>query len=152
MLYPQLLVFHSVMRWIIIAAAVAALLVAASGWSGSKPVRPALRRYGTIFVITMDVQLLLGLILYFAASPVTRMAFQNMAVAMKDHELRFFSVEHTTYMLIAIILAHVGAAMSRRAKTDRTKYRAATIAYGLSLLLILGGIPWWRPLLRLGGG
>ena len=139
------------MRWVILAAAVVAVMVAGSGWSGSKPGGPGLRRYGSIFVVTMDVQLLLGLILYFAASPITRVAFQNMAVAMKDHELRFFTVEHTTYMLIALILAHVGAVMSRRAKTDRAKYRAATIAYALSLLLILGGIPWWRPLLRWGG-
>jgi hypothetical protein len=102
-------------------------------------------------VATIDLQLLVGLILYFAVSPLTRMAFQNMAVAMKDHELRFFSVEHTTYMLIAVILAHVGAVMSRRAATDRAKYRAATIAYAISLLVMLAGIPWWRPLLRLSG-
>lgn len=103
-----------------------------------------------MFVIAMDVQLLLGLIFYFAASPITRIAFENMAAAMKDHELRFFTVEHTTYMLIAIILAHVGAAMSRKARTDQAKYRAAAIAYALSLLLILAGIPWWRPLIRFG--
>lgn len=151
MLYSHLLAFHGLMRWIVLAAAVVAVWVAASGWIGSKPVGPGLRRGGTIFVTTMDVQFLLGLILYFAASPITRMAFQNMAAAMKDHELRFFTVEHTTYMLIAIILAHVGAAMSRKAKSDRARYRAATIFYVLALLLILAGIPWWRPLLRIGG-
>lgn len=151
MLYSHLLAFHGFMRWIVLAAAVVAVWVAALGWIGCKPVGPGLRRCGTIFVTTMDVQFLLGLILYFAASPITRMAFQNMAAAMKDHELRFFTVEHTTYMLIAIILAHVGAAMSRKAKSDRARYRATTIFYVLALLLILAGIPWWRPLLRIGG-
>ena len=149
--YTHLLTFHNVVRWIVIAAAVGAVWVAASGWLKRKPLRPALRRAGTIFVVSLDVQLLLGLILYFAVSPLTRMAFQNMAVAMKDRELRFFTVEHTTYMLVAVILAHIGSVMSRKARTDQAKYRRATIAYGLSLLLILGGIPWWRPLLRFGG-
>ena len=150
MLYPHLLAFHSLVRWIVLGAAIFAVWVAISGWLKSKPIGPALRRAGTIFVVSLDVQLLIGLILYFAVSPLTRMAFQNMAVAMKDHEMRFFTVEHTTYMLVAVTLAHVGSVMSRKAKTDRAKYRVATLTYGLSLLLILGGIPWWRPLLRLG--
>jgi hypothetical protein len=148
MLYSDLLAFHNAFRWLVLAGGLAAFAVAASGWSGRKPVTPALRRWSTVFTAAMDVQLLFGLILYFFASPITRMAFQNMAVAMKDHELRFFTVEHTTYMLVSVILAHVGAVLSRKAKGDRAKYRGASIAYALSLLLMLAGIPWWRPLLR----
>jgi hypothetical protein len=151
MLYGHLLAFHNAFRWLVLIGAVAAFAVAASGWSGRKSVTPALRRSSVVFTATMDVQLLLGLMLYFWASPITRMAFQDMAVAMKDHELRFFTVEHTTYMLVAVILAHVGAVLSRKGKTDRAKYRGASVAYALSLLLMLAGIPWWRPLLRLGG-
>lgn len=151
MLYPNLLVIHSALRWIALLAGVIAVFIALSGWSGRKAVTPMLLRFGIVFVATMDLQLLLGLILYFGVSPLTHMAFQNMAIAMKDHELRFFTVEHTTYMILAVILAHVGAALSRKAKTDRAKYRGAAIGYLLSLLLLLGGIPWWRPLLRFGG-
>jgi hypothetical protein len=151
MLYSVVLGFHGLLRWLVLGAGVAAIVVAASGWRGRKPATRALRQFGILFVAAMDLQFLLGLILYVWLSPVTRMAFQNMAAAMKTHELRFFTVEHTTYMLIAVILAHVGAAISRKGKTDRTKYRGATIAYCLSLLLVLAGIPWWRPLVRLGG-
>jgi hypothetical protein len=149
-LYPHLLAFHGLLRWVVLAAALAAILVAASGWSGTQPASPALRRFSVIFVSAMDLNFLLGLVLYFGASPVTKMAFQNMAAAMKDHELRFFSVEHTTYMFLAVVLAHVGGVLVKKGKTDLKKYRGATIAFLLSLLLILAGIPWWRPLLRLG--
>jgi len=149
-LYPHLLAFHGWLRWFVLAAAIAATFLAASGWSGRKPLSASLRRFSILFVILMDLQLLVGLILYLAASPITKMAFQNMAAAMKDHELRFFSVEHTTYMLLAVICAHVGAALIRKAKTDLVKHRGATIAFSISLLLILAGIPWWRPLLRFG--
>jgi hypothetical protein len=150
-MYLHLLALHNSLRWVVLAAALIAVSVAASGWSGTKPLTPTMRRWTILFVIGMDLQLLIGLILYFAVSPLTHMAFQNMAAAMKDHEMRFFTVEHTTYMLVAVILAHVGGAISRKGKTDRAKYRGATIAFGLSLLLILAGIPWWRPLLRFGG-
>ena len=148
--YPHLLAFHGLLRWVLLAAAIAAIFVAISGWKATKPAGGLLLRFGIIFVATMDLEFLLGLLLYFGASPLTKMAFQNMAAAMKDHELRFFSVEHTTYMFVALILAHVGAALSRKGKTDLAKYRGAAICYSLSLLLILAGIPWWRPLLRLG--
>ena len=149
-LYPHLLAFHGVLRWFVLAAALAAVFVAASGWSGRGPVRPALLRFSFIFVVFMDLNFLLGLILYFGASPVTKMAFQNMGAAMKDHELRFFSVEHTTYMFLAVVCAHLGAVLARKGKTDLMKYRGAAISYGLSVLLILAGIPWWRPFLRIG--
>jgi hypothetical protein len=148
--YPNLLAFHGLFRWVVLAAAAAASLVAISGWKGARPAGGMFLRFGIIFVAAMDLEFLLGLLLYFGASPLTKMAFQNMALAMKDHELRFFAIEHITYMFIAVMLAHVGGALSRKAKTDLAKYRGAAICYSLSLLLVLAGIPWWRPLLRFG--
>ena len=148
MLYGQLLVAHNLVRWIVLVAGIIALGMAFTGWSGHKPMEPRVRRWGALFVATLDLQFLLGLILYFLVSPITNLAFQNMAAAMKDHEMRFFTVEHTTYMLIAIIAAHVGSALSRKGRTDTRKYRGAAIGYGISLLVILAGIPWWRPLFR----
>jgi hypothetical protein len=147
-LYPHLLAFHSLFRWIVLAAALAAILVAFSGWSGAKPAGPNLRKFSVIFVIAMDIELLLGLLLFFGASPVTRAALANLAQAMKQQEPRFFTVEHTMLMLLAVVCAHVGGALSRKGRTDRMKYRGAAVAYTLSLLLMLGGIPWWRPLFR----
>jgi hypothetical protein len=149
-LYPHLLAFHGLLRWVVLAAAIVAIAVAVSGWSGKKPAGPALRRAGTFFVVFMDLEFLVGLVLYFGASPLIKAAFHNMAEAMKNHELRFFTVEHVTYMLLAVVCAHVGAALSKRARTVSMKYRGAAIAYCLSLLLMVAGIPWWRPLLRFG--
>jgi hypothetical protein len=147
-LYPQLLAFHGLLRWVALAAAVAAIFVAFSGWSGTKPAGTNLRKFSVIFVIAMDLQLLIGLLLFFGASPITRAALSNLGAAMKQQESRFFTVEHTMLMLLAVVCAHVGAALSRKGRSDLMKYRGAAIAYTVSLLLILGGIPWWRPLLR----
>jgi hypothetical protein len=148
--YPYLLAFHNLLRWVVVAAALAAIVVGASGWSGSKVENGLLRRFSIIFVASMDLQFLLGLILYIWASPVTQQAFQNMGAAMKVRELRFFAVEHTTLMLIALVLAHVGGALARKAKTVAAQYRGATICFALALIAILAGIPWFRPLLRFG--
>ena len=149
-LYPHLVAFHSVLRWVVLLAALAAIFVALSGWSGEKAPGANLIRFSLIFVIAIDLEFLVGLVLYFGASPITRDALANFGEAMKSQQARFFAVEHTVLMLFAVICAHVGGALARKGRTNGMKYRGAAIAYTFSLLLMLSGIPWWRPLLRVG--
>ena len=149
-LYPHLIAFHNVLRWVVLVAALIAIFVALSGWAGGKPTNQNLMRFSLIYVIAIDIEFLTGLLLYFGASPITRDALANMGEAMKSQQSRFFTVEHTVLMLLAVICAHVGGALARKGRTALMKYRGAAIAYVISLLLILSGIPWWRPLLRLG--
>jgi hypothetical protein len=146
-IYPQLLAFHGLLRWIVLAAALIAILVAFAGWSPGRPLGK-LRLFTVIFVIAMDIEFLIGVVLFFWLSPVTHAALANFGEAMKSKEPRFFTVEHSTMMLLAVICAHIGAALSRKARTDQMKFRGAAIAYSISLVLMLAGIPWWRPLLR----
>lgn len=149
-IYLPLLSLHNVVRWLALAAALAAIFVAFSGWSGAKPAGANLRRFSLLFVIVMDIEFLIGLLLYFVASPITRAALANFGEAMKHHESRFFAVEHSVLMFLAVICAHLGAALARKGRSELMKYRGPAIAYSISLLLMLVGIPWWRPLLRLG--
>jgi uncharacterized membrane protein YwaF len=64
--------------------------------------------------------------------------------AMKDSNLRFYAIEHSVMMLVAVVLVHIGRAKSKRAKVDRKKFGIALIFYGLALILILAAIPWGR--------
>src|SRR5437763_16880472 len=112
--YPYLLSFHNFLRWIVLAAGLAATIIAASGWSGTKTTNVPLRRFSVIFVASMDLQFLLGLVLYFFASPIVHPALQNMSAAIKLHELRLFAADHTTAMFIAILLAHSVGAVARK--------------------------------------
>ena len=109
---------------------------------------PQLYKIGLSYTIVMDVNLLLGLLLYILFSPITKAAFANFGAAMGDSTLRFFAVEHIFGMVVAVILAHVGRALSKKATEPVKKYRAAAIWYTLSLLVILAMIPWDRPLFR----
>jgi hypothetical protein len=92
------------------------------------------------------------LILYFFLSPITAAARANMAIAMKDAQLRFFGVEHLAMMLIAVAVAHVGRVRSKR-REGRVRYRSTFITQTLWLVLTLVSIPWpgldiARPLFR----
>lgn len=51
-------------------------------------------------------------------------------------------------MIFAVALAHVGSAQVRRAAEPVAKHQQALLWYGLSLVVILLTILWWRPLLR----
>lgn len=147
-MYDIVLSLHNLVRWLVLAAAIFAVMRAISGWVGRSVWTASSTVPGRVFTISLDVQFLLGILLYAVLSPVTRQAFADMASAMGQREIRFFVAEHTAFMVLALVVAHVGKVMAPKAATDTLKYRRAAIWYGVATLLILAGMPWWRPLLR----
>ena len=146
-MYTFILAVHNILRWIILILAIAALVRAYWGWFGKRDWTATDRKVGSFYSISLDVQLLLGLVLYFALSPIVSKNLSNFMTLLADQMFRFFALEHTLIMVIAIILAHVGAATSRRAVENTINHRRAAIWFTLSFIAILLGMPWFRPLL-----
>jgi uncharacterized membrane protein YcfT len=147
---------HSLLRWIVILACLWALLRVWSGFAERSEWTRKDQTAGLIFTSLLNLQFILGLILY-GISPITRSAMANFAACMKDSTLRFFAVEHLAGMLLAVVIAQAGYSISKRAATDRGKFLRATIAYSIAALLILASIPWpfmkyGRPLFPSFGG
>ena len=103
-------------------------------------------------MISCDIQLLLGLVLYFGGPWFNNL--KNFSQIKSDAALRFFSMEHATMMLLAWILVHVGRVAVKKADTDAGKHKRMLIFFGLAFVLILASIPWpfreaiQRPLIR----
>lgn len=146
-MYNIVLVIHNILRWVVLILAVVALFRAYVGWIGKREYTETDRKVGVFFSVSLDIQLLLGLILYIFLSPITRTAFQDFSTAMTISDIRFFAVEHILMMILAVILVHVGTALSKRAASDVSKHRRAAIWYSLATLVVILAIPWWRPLL-----
>jgi hypothetical protein len=146
-LYLTVLTVHNYLRWLVVVAAVASVVCAFLGKFRNRPFKPGGRKFGAIYTGLLDLQLLIGIYLY-ATSPIVKAALANMAVAMKQKELRFFAVEHLTTMLIAVVLAHIGSVRSKRAPNDQAAYSRALFWFLASTIVLFLGIPWWRPLLR----
>ena len=124
---------HAVWRWVMLAVALVTVVKALVGWLGKQPWSKLDDRLGMIFTITVDIQFLLGLILWFVGPfPIT-----NAAALMQSELGRFYVIEHPILMLIALALAHIGRSRSRKAATDVQKHKAAFIFYLLSFLFIL---------------
>ncbi|MGC9356072.1 MAG: hypothetical protein ACP5D9_19650 [Mariniphaga sp.] len=145
-MYTGLLHTHNLFRWLVLIALILAVLFAFVGWLGKKEWTKRDKITGLVLTIFMDIQLLIGLILYAFVSPFTKAAFADFGAAMKNADLRFYAVEHILMMLIALVFVHIGKAKSKKAVESSKKQRAAAIWYGLALLLVLAGIPWNRAL------
>jgi hypothetical protein len=151
-MYIAVLFIHSWLRWVVLALGLAVLLAAFGGLRTSGAWSPKHERLQKIFLGVLDTQFLLGLVLWFFLSPVTAAARANMAVAMKDAQLRYFAVEHLLTMLIAVAVAHVGRVRAKR-REGRVRYRSTLITQVLWLVLTMLAIPWpgldvARPLFR----
>ncbi|QJW88859.1 cytochrome B [Spirosoma taeanense] len=134
-MYPGLVHAHSGLRWVALVLLLVSVIVAIGKWQGNSGYTDGNRKLYLFTLIAVHTQLVLGLILYFISPKV------NFSM-MSEKLYRFYSVEHITGMLIAIVLITIGYSRSKRATDAVTKQRLVGIFYGLGLLLILASIPW----------
>jgi uncharacterized membrane protein len=147
-MYSLFLFLHSWMRWVAIVAGVLAVvgLVTNRASNGGN-------RWGRIFAISLDVQFLLGLLLYFVVSPNMTAIRANFGESMGTRSTRFWAVEHVTFMVLALVVLHMSQAMARKASSPAGRHSRLLIGTIIALLAILGGTPWpgttsGRPLFR----
>lgn len=138
-MYPLTLLLHSWLRWIVLLLGLIA--VARAGTAARSGIRDVVAR---LFTIAIDIQFLLGLLLYAVLSPLTRAAMHNMGAAMQTGAMRFWAVEHPFAMILALVFAHLGKSRPRR----------GVLFFTIAVLLLLAGMPWpglpyARPLFRL---
>jgi len=141
-MYTTVLLLHSWLRWVVILTGLIAVLRGFSGWNGSRPWTPTDQRWGLWFGRALDVQMLLGLALYFLLSPITTAALQDFGGAMGNSAMRFWAVEHVFGMLVGITFAHVGLGRIKKTADERRRHRVAAVFFSLALIAILASIPW----------
>lgn len=138
---------HSILRWLVLIVAIYAIVKSLMGMMNKSPFTESDNKAGLFLTIVCDMQLLIGLILYFVGEKGFKLIQANgMAETMKNSYMRFFAVEHISMMLLAIILIHIGRSKTKKAINDSSKHSAAFWFYLIGLILILSSIPWpFRP-------
>lgn len=147
MLYSITLTLHSILRWLIVLSALLAIVRAINGLAFKRGWTQMDNKVGFWFTMFLDIQVLLGIILYFFLSPITKIALQDFGGIMSNASIRFIAVEHLFLMVVAVIIAHIGRSFIRKASTEAGKHRRTLIWFGLAILLILAAIPWSRGLI-----
>ncbi len=96
-------------------------------------------RISLFALITMHIQLLIGIILYF-----TKGYFDENSISevMKNAGLRKLAVEHPTTMIIAVALVTIGYSKHKKKLVSKPKFKMLAIFYSIALALVLYMIPW----------
>ncbi len=129
---------HSGIRWIVLALLIAAIVNAFSGWKGRKAYQDKDLKLHKFAMIAMHVQILVGIIVY-AMDWGTKVGFSLMK---GNPVIRFFTVEHSSMMLIAVILMTVGFSKSKKILETPNRFRMVFISYLIALIIIFVSIPW----------
>ncbi len=138
-----LLLFHSLLRWLVLIAVASAGLVALRGYLQRAPILVWERMLSIVAMVLCHVQLLLGLIMYATRlksyiSESTRTG----QTSLTDSVVRYWRYEHITMMILAIALVTIGRAVSKRANTEPGKQLRVAIFYLIGLAVMLYAIPW----------
>jgi len=156
--YGFILGCHSILRWAVVGFLIALLVRTVRGFQNNRRWTERDERLHVFLIAFADVQLLLGLLLYFWLSPVAHAFLASPGAAMKQSALRFYGVEHTLSAFLALAVLHIGRARSRRSRGEpRLRQKQVLVSLVVALVLVAAAIPWpglpyGRPLFRGFGG
>lgn len=141
-MYRLILWTHSWLRWVLVILLLVLAVKAWRGWKKNLPYTNCTDKLRLATVLAFDLQVLVGLYLYFFLSPVVKAAFEPGSHFMKDSQLRFYAVEHIFMMSVALIIIHAGNFLAKKAETPALKFKRLAITVTLVFVSVLASIPW----------
>ena len=127
------------MRWVVLALLVVTIVKAWSAKRNASGFSAGQAKLGLFSMISLHIQLLLGLALYFMKGWASMLGTPGV---MSSTVMRFFAVEHLVGMLIAIVFGTLGHSLVKRASTDELKNRRQFRYFLIALVIIIASIPW----------
>lgn len=140
-MYIILLTIHSFVRWLVLISLLFAIYHSYSSWFTGKAFLKFDETVRLITATTAHIQLGVGICLYFI-SPIIDYFLHRYKDAVKVREIRFFGMEHSLMMLIAITIISIGSVKVKNKNGDNEKFRTMAIWFTIGLLVILLSIPW----------
>ena len=129
MLYSFTIFLHSWLRWAVLALMMALFIKSLWGWRNSLDYWRADNVMRVATVIVFDLQ-------------VIKLSFDPQSHFMKDDQLRFYTLEHTFMIVVALIVMHVGNVFIKKSDTPRKKFKRTAIILLAVLIIVLVSIPW----------
>lgn len=134
---------HSYWAYLVLLVLVLATFNALIKFFGNKEFDAKDFRISLFALITMHIQLLIGIVLFFLKDYFgTIKEVGGMGEVMKNSELRDLIIEHPTTMIIAVALVTIGYSKHKKKLTSKPKFKMLAIFYTIALVLVLAKIPW----------
>ncbi len=134
---------HSKWAYLVLLVLILATFNALIKFFGDKEFDAKDFRISLFALITMHIQLLIGIILFFMKDYFSTIEqVGGMGEVMKNSALRNLIVEHPLTMIIAVALVTIGYSKHKKKLTSKPKFKLLAIFYTLALVLVLAKIPW----------
>lgn len=130
-----LLILHSVTRYLVLIGLVGVILNSLVGMLQNKPFGKMEDKSSLWLFIFTHTQLLLGLLLYFISPTVV---FSG--ASMKDPVARYWLVEHSAMMFVAVVLITLARITMKKLPSDNAKHKRLFVFNTLALLIIIVAI------------
>ncbi|MFC0603618.1 hypothetical protein [Winogradskyella pulchriflava] len=134
---------HSKWAYLVLLVLIIATFNALIKFFGDKEFDAKDFRISLFALITMHIQLLIGIVLFFMKDYFgTISEVGGMGEVMKNSALRNLIVEHPLTMIIAVALVTIGYSKHKKKLTSKPKFKMLAIFYTIALVLVLAKIPW----------
>lgn len=140
-MYSTFQFVHSIWAYLVLGVLVITTINSLMGFFSKKEYGAKDMRLALFTLITMHLQLLIGLVLFFV-SPNGLNAITTNGMGGLSSAARKLAVEHPTLMIIAIILVTIGYSKHKKQRLSTPKFKKLAIFYTLALIAVLAIIPW----------
>lgn len=130
---------HSYWAYLVLIVLVLATFNALFKFFGDKEFDAKDFRISLFALITMHIQLLIGIVLWFTKG---YFGENSISEVMKSDALRKLAVEHPTTMILAVALVTIGYSKHKKKLVSKPKFKMLAIFYSIALALVLYMIPW----------
>lgn len=136
----NILFLHSILRYFILLFAMVVAIQSLVGMMGKRKFKSVNKQLALALLIFCDLQLVLGGVLYY--QKVIAAGMFSAGNVMKDVYSRFYAVEHSLSMVIAIVLVHVGYTVTKKNMDDDRKFKRLFWCSFVALGIFVAMIPW----------
>ncbi len=143
-LFNKIVFLHSYFRWLVLVSLLFTFYKIATAYREKQSFGPTEKKFHLVSMILMDIQFLIGMILYFQ-SPLVKALFADFKTGVKEKEIRFFGMEHLFSMILVLVVIHIANVFSKKEIDPALKIRKMFFFYLGILVILLSGIPWFRP-------
>lgn len=135
-MYTGLLHTHSALRYVVLFLLVIVIAKSLVGLLNKKPFEKGDEKLTLWLMISTHTQLLIGIFLFFV-SPLVVFGSNTM----KDATIRYWTVEHSLIMIVAVALITLARITTKKLVDDKAKHKRifilSSIALGFILLAII---------------
>lgn len=133
-------ILHSLLRYFILLFALIVAIQSLVGMMRKGTFKKTNKQMALALLIFCDLQLVFGLLLYYYKVMGTGILASGNV--MKDPYNRFYAVEHSVGMIVAIILVHIGYSVTKKNLDSDRKFKRLFWCSFIALGIFMAMIPW----------